>query len=107
MGEFETVSVCGEGGTHHDHVQEVRLEEANAPGENKNRFLPIDWVHLNKCEFLLDGSELSVQDVHIACLGVQSCTLRLGTRRTRLFLLFATRISLIGPAKFVKHSISA
>jgi len=63
-----TVSVCGRRkAIVYQDVQEVRLEEADAPVKGENICFPIDGFHLNKCEFALNGSELSVQDVHIVC----------------------------------------
>jgi hypothetical protein len=46
-------------------VQEVRLEEADTPRAQENISFPIDRFDLNKCEFVLNSTELSVQDVHI------------------------------------------
>jgi hypothetical protein len=43
-----------------EHVQEVRLEETDTPREYEDICFPIDGFHLNKCEFALNSSELSV-----------------------------------------------
>ena len=92
-----------------EDVQEVTFEEADAPREDEDICLPIYGFHLNKCEFALNGSELSVQDVHLVVL----------TEFLFLFLFEffgghlgsrvnpTTRNSLIGPAIFVKLLISA
>jgi hypothetical protein len=52
----------------HGHdVQEIGLEEADTPRENKDIRSPIDWILLNKCKAILDRGKLSVQEVHTAC----------------------------------------
>jgi hypothetical protein len=91
-------------------VQEVRLEEADTPREYEDIGFPIDGFHLNKCEFVLNSTELSVQDVHIAYDPIpQHSTRHLYSIQSRVqprqFVI--TRNSLIGPAIFAKLSISA
>ena len=61
-----TVSVFeGEGHVVDKDVQEVTLEEADAPREDENICFPVYGFHFYKCESALDDSELSVQDVHL------------------------------------------